>query len=148
MIQAWLIANVNVSRAVQRRSDNWSSLEHNLPLIYGLLTIATFWTCLFIWDTLRDRKQHRRQNPPELFRQLCRTHQLDRAQQKLLWSIARDLPQPTVIFVQPQQLDEFAERDDSSTAMVAALKQQLFGQTPPSQGVAPSASDLSTTRAT
>ncbi|MEO1997670.1 MAG: hypothetical protein ABGZ17_20605 [Planctomycetaceae bacterium] len=147
MIHAWLMANVNVSRAVQRRSSHWSSLEDNLPLIYGLLSIATFWTCLFIWDTLRDRKQHRRVHPPELFRQLCRTHKLDRAQQKLLWSIARDLPQPTVIFVQPQQLDAYADRSDANSALIASLKRRLFGEVPSAQRSVAAAAPLRTTRA-
>ena len=147
MMHSWLIANVNVSRAVQRRSSNWSSLEDNLPLIYGLLMIATFWTCLFIWDSLRDRKQQRRDKPPELFRQLCRTHKLDRAQQKLLWSIARDLPQPTVIFVRPQQLDQYAQRPGINTTQVATLKQRLFGETATDQSSGSTEEVLSDTRA-
>ncbi len=147
MMHSWLIANVNVSRAVQRRSSHWSSLEDNLPLIYGLLMIATFWTCLFIWDSLRDRKQHRRDKPPELFRQLCRTHKLDRPQQKLLWSIARNLPQPTVIFVRPQQLDQYAQRPGINTKQVAILKQRLFGETPSDQSSASVKGSLSDTRA-
>ena len=118
-----------------------------MPLIYGLLTIATFWTCLSIWDSLRDRKQHRRVKPPELFRQLCRTHKLDRGQQKLLWSIARDLPQPTVIFVRPQQLDEYAERPGINTTQVATLKQRIFGETSNDQSSGSATGSLSDTRA-
>lgn len=71
-----------------------------------LLIVALFLYALY---RLMNRQEGRRlfNSPKQLFRSLCRAHQLSRAEQKLLMQLSRveAIAQPASLFLDPDQFD-------------------------------------------
>ncbi len=76
----------------------------------------------------RDRRYH---NPRALFRELCRTHQLNTKERRFLRQVAtyQRLKQPALLFVQPDRLQpsELGRHQRAQKALLKTLRKQLFG---------------------
>ncbi len=102
-------------------------------LIFVSLVVLAAVIGFLIWlNRMMNRQEGRRvyNNPKQLFRSLCRAHDLSRGQQRLLLQIARlqNLPQPAVLFVEPERFDQAERYWSSQTArsQAAELKEVLF----------------------
>jgi hypothetical protein len=71
-------------------------------------------------------------NPRKLFVTLCRAHNLDRSQQRLLVLLAQHhrLPQPPTLFLQPALFEaaSLGPQLSSQASQLRAMQQQLFKQ--------------------
>lgn len=110
---------------VNRQDLPWLIAAAALVLVALLVTS--------IWLTLRAVTARRKQlcnDGTQLFLELCRVHQLDRASRRLLQrlAIAHDLKQPALLFVEPERYDsdELAASWQSSQEKLAALRDALF----------------------
>jgi hypothetical protein len=71
-------------------------------------------------------------SPPELFRELCRKHRLDRVERRLLKRLAAawELTSPSLLFVEPDyfEVDDLPDVWQDKTHLVARLRARLFGE--------------------
>jgi hypothetical protein len=85
-----------------RGENNNYDLSQMLLFVVALGTTSGI---LFLLDRWIRRYIRRRayESPIELFRQLCRTHELDRASRRLLQALAShwQLASPAVLFIEP-----------------------------------------------
>jgi hypothetical protein len=124
------------------QSDRWREMGRDFRvdhtkldpgLIFVSLVVLAAVMCFLVWlNRMMNRQEGRRlyNNPKQLFRSLCRAHDLSRGQQRLLLQIARlqNLQQPAVLFVEPERFDQAAKAWTSQAAATnaAELKQILF----------------------
>lgn len=123
------------------QADAWAELARNLGVnrqdlpwmiaVAVLALVALLGTG--IWLTLRTlaaRKQLRSNDGMQLFLELCRVHQLDRASRRLLQRLAtaHELKHPALLFVEPQRYDsnELDASWQSSHDKLVALRDLLF----------------------
>ena len=96
-------------------------------LVFASLSVLAV-VVVFLWllTRLMNRTEGRRvfNNPKQLFRSLCRAHQLSSGERRLLVQIgrARQIAQPASLFLEPEQFDAAAE-------IPASLWTGAFGQT-------------------
>ncbi len=96
---------------------------------------------LFLYSLYRlmNRQEGRRlfNNPKQLFRSLCRAHQLARADRKLLLHISRvrHVAQPASLFLDPEQLDAAIGEGDfaGQENQIESLRTRLFWRREPPQ---------------
>jgi hypothetical protein len=102
---------------------NWS-----LAVIALLVCLAIALRLQAIW---RKHQGHGAHQPRKLFIALCRAHQLDHAQQRLLALIAKSqqLPQPGTIFLRPDLLtpEMLGPQFSAHRPQVELLRHRLFG---------------------
>jgi hypothetical protein len=124
------------------QSDRWREMGRDFRvdhtkldpgLIFVSLVVLVAVVVFLAWlNKMMNRQDNRRlyNNPKQLFRSLCRAHDLSRSQQRLLLHIARhlNLAQPAVLFVEPERLDQVAKawQSQSAGAQLVELKQILF----------------------
>jgi hypothetical protein len=86
---------------------------------------------IYFWNTTRKNRVAREieATPEDLLAELCKTHELSRAEQSLVTAVARNerLSQPAAVFVDPGPLDRAAEVGDADASRYQALRQKLFG---------------------
>lgn len=103
-------------------------------LLTSILVIAGFLLTIWLlsrWATQQERSGSYHSSR-ELFRSLCRAHQLDRMQRRLLRRLARrhQLKQPAALFLQPERFSPAglgAEFEHQAAALLA-LRSRLFAE--------------------
>lgn len=103
-----------------------------LQLLPWLVVLAVVAAALVVVSRYLNGKDNRRlyNNPQALFRSLCQAHELSRADQRLLWQLARhlELEQPAELFLDPQRFcaaivePEFRRHQE----VLDALAEKLF----------------------
>jgi hypothetical protein len=101
-------------------------------LLTSILVIVAF--LLSIWLLSRWATQQEKagsfHSPRELFRALCRAHQLDRGERKLLRRLARrhQLKQPAALFLEPERFSPagLGPEFQNQAASLLALRTRLF----------------------
>ncbi|HEV7223761.1 MAG TPA: hypothetical protein VGN42_13725 [Pirellulales bacterium] len=103
-------------------------------LLTSMLVIAGFLLSIWLlsrWATQQERSGSYHSSR-ELFRSLCRAHQLDRTQRRLLRRLARahQLAQPAALFLEPQRFSPARWGVDfqSQAPAVLALRARLFAE--------------------
>jgi hypothetical protein len=90
-----------------------SKLEPGL-IAASLVVLAIVVAFLWFLARLMNRQEGRRlfNNPQQLFRSLCRAHELSRADRRLLLQIGRirKIFQPASLFLEPDQFDAASEQ--------------------------------------
>ncbi len=85
----------------------------------------------YLWNNTRKARDGRDEeaSPEDILAELCRAHELTRAEQSLIALVARNahLPQPASLFVDPGPLDRAAEVADPDAPRYRAIRQKLFG---------------------
>lgn len=104
---------------------DWASLG------WPLLAVAAVGVALWMFTRYRHGGNGRRSynSPRELFRSLCRAHDLDRGQRRLLRKLATQLklPEPAAIFLRPEHLTEAGPKlMPTRVEAITALRQRLF----------------------
>ncbi len=106
---------------------------HQVVLLLALLAVVVG----VIWLLSRhiQRKEAAGYNQPRaLFRELCRAHELDWSDRRLLLQVAhlQRITNPTWLFVQPElwNVDRLEGGLESQRARVAALRDKLFAPAP------------------
>ncbi len=93
-------------------------------LVLLLVSAAALW--------LHFRQRRLRNCPRRLFRELCRAHRLNKAQQRLLWQLAaaQGLSQPATIFLAPERFDphHLPERLRGRQREIERVRDRLFGR--------------------
>ncbi len=131
------------------QSDRWRDMGRDFRADHSKLDPGLIFVSLvvlvavigFLWwlNRMMNRQEGRRQynNPKQLFRSLCRAHNLTRAQQRLLLNVARiqGMTQPASLFLEPDRFDEAAKGGLSAAAeQLAELKKHLFWATAEANG--------------
>lgn len=98
-----------------------------LILVAAAGSLALSWLAVQAITRRRERLRH---SPWRLFRDLCAAHRLTRRQCQLLRRLAqaRQLPQPALLFLDPQPWDLARQEplDPRTRQELEALKRQLF----------------------
>jgi hypothetical protein len=103
---------------------------------YLVLTVAVAAVVLaivgfYLWNQSRKSRDGRDKDasPEDILAELCKAHELTRAEQSLITVLARNahLPQPATVFVDPWPLQEAAEAADPDAFHYRALHEKLFG---------------------
>jgi hypothetical protein len=103
---------------------------------YLLLTVAVGGVVLaivgfYLWNQSRKSRDGRDKeaSPEDILAELCKVHELTRAEQSLITLLARNthLAQPACIFVDPWPLEQAAEAADPDASHYRALHEKLFG---------------------
>jgi hypothetical protein len=80
-------------------------LDPTLIIVSGIVLVAVV-SFLIVLHRLMNRQEGRRQynSPKQLFRSLCKLHELTTAERKMLVQLARgqQLPQPGLLFLAPE----------------------------------------------
>ncbi len=101
--------------------------QWNLLVIAGLVGLALLLRGVSMW---RRRLGQGAYQPRKLFAALCRAHELDQAQQRLLALIAKShhLPQPALIFVRPDLLssEKLSTQFAAHRAQVETVRDRIF----------------------
>jgi hypothetical protein len=107
---------------------------HSPALVVACLSVlAVVVVSLWLLVRLMNRQEGRRlsNDPRQLFRSLCRAHQLNRADRRLVAQIGRlrQLAQPASLFLEPDQFDAAAELPalHGQEAAIKRLRNRLFG---------------------
>jgi len=121
--------------------DKWEEMGRDFrtdhtkldPTLITASIVTLLVVIVFLWGLTRlfNRQEGRRlyNSPKQLFRSLCRAHELDRAQCRLLLQIARtqNVAQPASLFLEPERLDsavrqpQFKGQEDSLRQLRARL---------------------------
>lgn len=116
--------NFRGERAAVSSSDLWA-----LAAVAALIVAVVF--VLYFSLDRRDR-QRKRNSPHGLFRELCKAHDLTRAERRLLESVAarRHLADPGQLFVRPELLEAEPGKPANAErlALAQALAAKLFGR--------------------
>ena len=126
-----LLAQLEPAARIATRGSGWSLLGINR---IGALAAGLALGVLAIWFFARFRtprpKEHAPQSPQQLFRELCRAHQLTAAQERLLeWVVSdRQLSQPSLLFLDPLLLERAISRSDAPGVRrrLTDLRSKLF----------------------
>ena len=112
------------------RRNSTGSYDYNLLGVLALL--AGIGIGLFLLHRFARRRENAKSydSPPELFRELCRAHRLDRADRRLLKRLAAawGLASPAYLFIEPDYFETAglsAEWEEDSRR-VAGLRARLF----------------------
>lgn len=132
MTSWWLLADEpRYSQMGARFRDNSGS--NQLVQLFWLV-VPCLLAILAIWLAQRlieRRKTLRRTSPRFLFHELCKTHQLSRADQKRLWrhALGLKLEHPAAVFVVAESFSENAleEIDVTQQTELRAIATRLFG---------------------
>ena len=85
----------------------------------------------YLWNTLVKQRDGRAVDatPGDLLAELCKVHELSRAEQALISAVARtgQLAQPASVFIDPEPFDRAAEGANPDAPRYRALRQKLFG---------------------
>jgi hypothetical protein len=85
----------------------------------------------YLWNTLVKQRDGRAidATPGDLLAELCRVHELSRAEQALISAVARNnhVSQPASVFIDPELFDRAAGGNDPDAPSCRALRQKLFG---------------------
>lgn len=129
MLRWCLLANADLGRAFTRYSKRSSSWSENWYLIVAVLGIALFWIALYFWDRYRKQIIYSDDSEKALFLELCRAHQLSRAECTILLRAvrAKSLQQPALLFVDPTLLLQLAFSNSTDAASYSQLSKRLFG---------------------
>ena len=132
-LTAWLdlLAQLEPAARVATLASGWSMLGVNRA---GALAAGLALGVLAIWLFAHFRsprpKEHAPQRPQQLFRELCRAHQLTAAQELLLeWVVNdRQLNQPGLLFLDPLLLERAISRSDTPGVRkrLTDLRSKLF----------------------
>lgn len=103
-------------------------------LLTGVLFLASF--AALVWLMARLARRHDKRgsynNPGALFRSLCKLHQLDRTQRKLLTRLAqaRRLEQPAALFLEPLhfETEDLSPPWQAQAATLRGLRCVLFSR--------------------
>ncbi len=98
-------------------------------VLLAVLIAATIALCLVVaWRRKQGRGAYQ---PRKLFISLCRAHQLDQAEQRLLALIAKshELSQPSSIFLRPDLLsaEKLSVQFAAHRAQLESIRTRLFG---------------------
>jgi hypothetical protein len=111
------------------RSHGGASLY--LLLLGAVAAVVLASVGYYLWNTSRKSRDARGEEatPEDILAELCRAHELTRAEQSLISLLARNdhLPQPASVFIDPRPLDRAAEAADPDAPRYVALRQKLFG---------------------
>jgi hypothetical protein len=85
---------------------------------------------LYLWNTSRKPRNGGTEeaSSEDILTELCRAHELSRAEQALIVAAARNsfVAQPAALFIDPGALDRAAETADPDAPRYRALRQKLF----------------------
>jgi hypothetical protein len=126
-----LLAQLQPAARTPLPENGWSMPGVNR---IGALAAGLALGVLSIWYFARFRKprpkEHAPQSPQQLFRELCRAHNLTAAQERLLeWVISdRQLSQPGLLFLDPLLLERAISRSDAPGVRrrLTDLRSKLF----------------------
>ena len=120
----------------QNYSDEWARLGHFLDVCsYEVLILATVTLLVIVtivWQTVARRRQSdfHYNSPQRLFADLCRAHQLNWSNRRLLKHLAaaRGLESPATLFVEPEHFDmtNVPAPLKASAADLRQLRRRLF----------------------
>jgi hypothetical protein len=86
---------------------------------------------IYFWNTTRKLRMSRESEatPEDILAELCKMHELSRAEQSMVTAVARveRLSQPAAVFIDPGPLDRAAQAGDADASRYQALRQKLFG---------------------
>lgn len=106
---------------------------------FGAIACGLAVGVLAIWLVARQRRAARPavpHSPLQLFHELCQTHQLSAAQQRLMEWVVSDLqvPQPAMVFLDPLLLERSMTRSNPPAVRkrLADLRSRLFAGMRPS----------------
>ena len=106
-------------------------------IVVSIVTLLVVIVFLWALSRLLNRQEGRRlfNSPKQLFRSLCRAHELSRAQCRLLLQIARsqNVSQPASLFLEPERLDTAARQPQFKSQQEAFrhLRARLFSDLSP-----------------
>jgi hypothetical protein len=119
----------------------------------SLIVLAIVVVFLWLLARLMNRQEGRRlfNNPKQLFKSLCRAHDLSGADRRLLLQIARigQISQPASLFLEPEPFDA-AETNpalDEQQSAIGNLRGRLFGTAAAPVAAAPAAAASGATAA-
>jgi hypothetical protein len=131
-----LIAQSSQWRHFGYRKFEGTYFEANSGEAIACLAItAALLVGLIVWHYYSARAKGRlpSNSPRALFRELCRAHNLDRRERRLLQRLtsARRIASPAALFVQPEYFEEFDLPDDlrDQAADLERLSTRLFNGT-------------------
>jgi hypothetical protein len=85
----------------------------------------------YLWNTFHKKRDRRGEDATsgDILAELCRVHELGRAEQALISAVARNerLAQPASVFIDPGPFDRAAEGADPDAPRYGALREKLFG---------------------
>ena len=130
MFKCWLLAAADWSKISQSASKRSISFSDHWFLIGTVVAVGALGIGLYLWDKHRKRILTDEKNPKSLFFDLCRSHQLSRAERALLTQAAelKQLEQPALMFVDPQLLGSLAGARNPEAEGFRELLGKLFGK--------------------
>jgi hypothetical protein len=111
-------------------------------IVASLAVLAVVVVFLWLLARLMNRQEGRRlfNSPKQLFRSLCRAHDLSRSDRRLLVQIGRvrRVAQPASLFLEPEQFDAALEQPafHGQEKALKKLRDRLFGSEPSRGGPA------------
>jgi hypothetical protein len=127
----WLLANTDIFREVTRYMRGPRSAGGNLSfLLLAAACLVLFWWGLQYLEKCRQDRGSSNKTPKDLFHDLCRVHQLSRAQRQLLVAaVARSRPEEMPrVFVDPSILGSLAVSNALEAESYSRLLTKLFGE--------------------
>jgi hypothetical protein len=102
-----------------------------LLLMVAVAAVVLAIVGFYLWNQSRKSRDGRDKDasPEDILAELCKAHELTRAEQSLIALLARNahLAQPASVFVDPWPLVEAAEAADPDASRYRALHEKLFG---------------------
>ena len=112
------------------RRDTTDFYDYNLLAVLAIA--AAIAIGLLLLHQFARRREHGKSynSPPELFRELCRAHRLDRRERRLLKRLAAawGLASPAYLFIEPNYFDttRLSAEWEQDAQRIARLRRRLF----------------------
>lgn len=128
-MDGWLtLAAVELGR-VSRHAQRYGSTSNHWFLITVLVGIGLLWLGLYYWDRYRQHHLGGGGGPRGLFHELCKVHELSRAERGLLMQVVErcGVSEPAQVFVDPGLLRGMSDIAGADAAEFVRLTRKLFG---------------------
>lgn len=117
----------------------WGRFDHQQPadgtsqmlVVMGMAVLVGLIFLIWLRATRREQRRFQSDSTAQLFRELCRAHELNRADRRLLKQLAasRGLASQALVFVEPQHFDSanLPQVMVASANELHRLRDRLFG---------------------
>jgi len=127
----WLLARSQDGYRLWGRFDHASTTSEIKPVLFLLGGFALVAILAIVWNVFKRRSQrlYTSNSTSRLFRELCRAHQLSRADRRLLKNLAAAKAEsPAMLFIKPESFDGSRLPDalKSESTAIRKLHARLF----------------------
>lgn len=124
-ITTLVVADFDALQAASRKLNSPNSARELAFVVVTAAAVAAFWIGLYVWDRLKQPVV----SPTEgagLFGELCRTHRLTKTEREMLLTIGNNLPNPAIVFVDPNAIEQFEAANAGHAEQCRQLRDKLF----------------------